>query len=686
MSFLAPLYALGLLAVAAPIWFHLIRRRPKGQVPFSSLMFLSASPPPPAQKRRLDQILLLLLRIAALALLGFAFMRPFLRLDTTADAGEPGQRTLILIDTSASLRRGDLWAKAQAQAEESLADVRPSDRVGVYAFDDAMRPVLAFDEADQLEVRQRVAVARDRVRGLQPTWGGTELGQTLIDGVGMILNAGTPGGRKAGKIVLVSDLAHGSRLTGLGAFEWPADVELELRTVADERGNAGLSLLADRAGDDRPEQLRVRVVNDPQSRQENFRLAWSGTAGSEIDAYVPPGESRVVKVSRPAATVVTPVLRLHGDAHDFDNAVHLVPPQRQEMTVFFLGSDEPNDPAGLRYFLERAWPETSDRTVKVEGRKPDEPLTAGAIRSSPLVVLNGEALAETAKALDRYARDGGTVLVTLTKAGPVTTLAQLLGVPTVAATEAPAERYAMLKDIAFDHTLFAPLSGPQFGDFTKVHFWRHRRLVEKQLPAARVLARFDDGDPAVLERAVGRGRVVVFASGWQPADSQLARSSKFVPMMASLLDLRGGRHFATKTYRVNERVPLPPEAATVHKPDGTVVKLAPNAANFDRADLPGVYVVETPLGPRSFAVNLDPAESLTAPLPVESLEQVGCRIAGRGDRDRREQFERQQRDVELERNQSIWRGLIVAALFVLIVETGLAGWRMRSISREMVAP
>ncbi len=146
MSFLAPLYALGLLAIAAPIWFHLIRRRPKGQVPFSSLLFLTASPPPPAQKRRLDQLILLLLRIAALVLLGFAFMRPFLRSEAAADAGGAGQRVLILLDTSASLRRGDLWAKAVAQADDAIAKVGPADRVGVWAFDNTVRPVLSFDE------------------------------------------------------------------------------------------------------------------------------------------------------------------------------------------------------------------------------------------------------------------------------------------------------------------------------------------------------------------------------------------------------------------------------------------------------------------------------------------------------------------------------------------------------------
>src|SRR4029079_19343410 len=79
MSFLTPLYALGLLAVAAPIVFHLIRRSPKGEVPFSSLMFLAPTPPRLPRLRPLGPLPLPLLRAAALGLLAFAFARPFLR-------------------------------------------------------------------------------------------------------------------------------------------------------------------------------------------------------------------------------------------------------------------------------------------------------------------------------------------------------------------------------------------------------------------------------------------------------------------------------------------------------------------------------------------------------------------------------------------------------------------------------
>src|SRR3954453_14732413 len=121
MSFLTPLYALGLLAVAAPIVFHLIRRTPRGEVPFSSLLFLSPSPPRLTRRSRLDQLLLLLLRATALVLFALAFARPFFREAAGLNLRDvEGQRVALLIDTSASMRRGDLWARARAEARKAL--------------------------------------------------------------------------------------------------------------------------------------------------------------------------------------------------------------------------------------------------------------------------------------------------------------------------------------------------------------------------------------------------------------------------------------------------------------------------------------------------------------------------------------------------------------------------------------
>ena len=77
MGLLAPLYIAGMVAIALPILFHLIRRTPEGRQAFSSLMFLQPSPPRITKRSRLQNILLLILRALALALLALAFARPF---------------------------------------------------------------------------------------------------------------------------------------------------------------------------------------------------------------------------------------------------------------------------------------------------------------------------------------------------------------------------------------------------------------------------------------------------------------------------------------------------------------------------------------------------------------------------------------------------------------------------------
>ena len=64
MSFLAPLFLLGGMAIAAPLLFHLIRRNTKEKFTFSSLMFLRADPPTVTRKSKLEDILLLLVRCA----------------------------------------------------------------------------------------------------------------------------------------------------------------------------------------------------------------------------------------------------------------------------------------------------------------------------------------------------------------------------------------------------------------------------------------------------------------------------------------------------------------------------------------------------------------------------------------------------------------------------------------------
>jgi hypothetical protein len=691
MSFLTPLYILGALAAAAPIVFHLIRRTTRGEVPFSSLIFLSPSPPRLTRRSRLDQLLLLLLRATALVLLALAFARPFFRqaAGLTVGAAE-GRRVALLVDTSASMRRGDLWARAQELAREAIDACGPGDQVAVLAFDSASRTVLSFDESAALDPARRKAVATSLVARLAPTWRCTELAQALIDAAGAIENMGDAA-RRASKlrcrIVLISDLQQGSRLDKLGDFEWPSDVEIELKALAAEGSNAGLQWLTgpdDSDAAERKHGLRVRVSNSALSQHESFNLAWSGDTAPPTTAYVPPGESRVVRIARPVRPEAGRVLRLQGDTQNFDNTLYLASETRESATVLYIGRDKPDDPAGLAYYLDRVFEDSPRRAVKVEVRSPTAPLVIASGRSVPLIVLAAETSSENARFLRRFAEGGGTVLVVVTASGPAPTLAALTGARTIDVEESLARGGAMLAEIAFDHPTFAPFAAPQFNDFTKIRFWKYRRIPTALLGDARVLARFERGDPAVIEKALGKGRIVILAGGWNPGDSQFARSSKFMPLMSTLLEGPGSEPDFSTNWIVGDRVPLPDGAVAIRKPDGSTARVAPGFRVFAETEEPGIYAVEAARGIREFAVNLDPTESNTIPLEVETLERFGCRMAMSGARVEAErEATRQMQNAELEGRQKLWRPMILAALLVLIFETWLAGWLGRSRSNQV---
>jgi hypothetical protein len=259
----------------------------------------------------------------------------------------------------------------------------------------------------------------------------------------------------------------------------------------------------------------------------------------------------------------------------------------------------------------------------------------------------------------------------------------------------------MLAEIDFTHPLFATFAGARYNDFTKIHFWRHRRIELPEDSPARVIARFDDRTPALWESRVGwdsvpttsrssqQGTVYVLASGWHPDDSELALSTKFVPLVGTLVDRSGDPALKTASAVVGESIPIPkpddPESTAervVHRPDGGEFKLPSSAVSFDSADEPGIYTLEIEDRRQPFAVNVAAQESDTQPLEPAALEQLGVKLGAQPSQSAEAERLRQLRDTELEGRQQIWKWLVVAALCILGVETCLAGWRAYGQSRQ----
>lgn len=680
MSFLAPLFILGALAIAAPILFHLIRRTSREKIPFSSLMFLQPTPPRVTKKSRLENILLLILRCAVLALLALAFARPFLRNPLSAASQGTVTRTIVLVDTSASMRRENLFSEAIDKALEVAREAGPSAQVAIYSFDRNALAVVPFADWNKASLNDRKSIAEQRLRALKPTWNSTHLGNALIT-ANETFEAEREYATAERRIVIISDMQDGARLEGLQGFPWPKQTSVTVIPVkARKPANAGLQLLSTTPASSTVtnESVRIRVVNSSESGREQFELRWAGTTLSPTAAYVPPGQARMLDLTRPTNS---DGLVLSGDEATFDNNLFIVTPQREKIEVTFIGTDTETNAQEALYYLKRAFPETARQEVRISAVNPEMNFSA-ALRHSTLVVAAGLLGPEAQRDLKAALTNDAMILAALRKPEEVPGIANLAG-QTISAEESSEAGYRMLSEIEFAHPLFAPFADSRFSDFTKIHFWKHRKLTFGSTNA-HIVARFDNGDPAIAQINVGKGTLFVLASGWHPGDSQLALSSKFVPLLYSLLEIGGALKAQSLAFTVGDPIDLSPLRATngltLRKPDGTTANLAADVKSFGQTDVPGVYTVTGVEPPFRFAVNLAPEESKTAPMATEQLEQLGVpiRMKAVASAEQMARREAHLKAAELESHQKLWRWLIALALVVVIAET----WVAARISRR----
>ncbi len=700
MSFLTPLFLLGALAVSLPVIFHLIRRTTRDRTLFSSLMFLLPTPPRLTRRSRLEHLLLLALRCLVLCLLALGFARPFLKKAVNDPQPAPGaRRIVVLIDTSASMKRANLWADARAKAGSIARRTLPGDQLALSTFDRQVTPVINFDQWNSTPAGERAALVAQKLSAISPGWSGTHLGSALISAAETLADTGTKAATGPAQIILLTDLQEGSRLETLQGYDWPKGIELSVEILKpDHPSNAGLQLVTEANDADSQAQssVRVRVSNAADSKREQFQVGWLQPAGSDFagaptDVYVPPGQSRIIALKVPPPGLAVNRIGLRGDDEDFDNTVYVLPPETARVSVLYFGNDDAKDSKQPLYFLERAFQETRRQAVRVLPCPPDAPLPGAEARAATLFVVTDPLSDERTRALREQLAAGKNVFVALKSAATARTLAGLLELDSLNAEEVRPATYAMLGEIDFRHPLFAPFADPRYSDFTKIHFWKYRRLDAVAIPGARAIAKFDNGDPALLEVPAGKGRVLVLTCGWQPEDCQLALSTKFVPLLYALLDASGAPAALPAQFHVGDVVPLDQIAGAgspslaVRLPDGSQWHPAAGETNFSQTLTPGVYTLAATAGgkPAGFAVNLDAAESRTAPLPVDELQRLGAPTAHQAPAAAAEaQRKVRVQNAELENRQKLWRWLLVGAIVVLLFETWLSGRTARRLTAQ----
>ncbi|MHC4511225.1 MAG: VWA domain-containing protein, partial [Planctomycetota bacterium] len=661
---------------------------------------------------RLENLLLLILRCIIVCLLAFAFARPLLPRNIEQDQVARARRIALLIDTSASMQRAGMWNQAVNEAQSVLENLGPADRACVMSFDQGTKTLMGFEQWASLDPARRVSSVTEQISKLAPGWARTDVGNALVTAAEAVEDDEVGGGQQqiwTHEIRLISDLQRGSSLEALHTYEWPEHTELAVKLIrAKGTTNATVQVVTNRdvsrassprfEGETPSTRAHVRITNSANASSESFSLHWADAdpaapPGQTIEVYAPAGHSSAVRVPAPTDEPVGHRLVLTGDDHDFDNTFYVVPHVAQQINILYIGDDDPNDPYDMLYFTRRAFAATSSVDPNLVVRR-SETVTEADIARAHLIVATDAMEPEYGAALRQHLASGGTLLLAIRHgAGPdaAATIANLTGIEAADVEEAGVDRYAMLEKIDFEHPLLAPFSEPRFADFTQIHFWKYRRIDVSDLAGARVLASFDSGDPAWFELNVGSGSLLVLTCGWHPSDSQLALSSKFVPLLYSILEYGGALLGQQSQYFVGEPVPMWPSTSSgsvqsqIRAPDGTVVALDGSQRAFTQTNLPGIYTVESPVGGRLFAVNLSPKECQTAVMPIEDIESLGVSVkqpsvaaVERTQMPQDPRIDQQARHrgdfAALESEQRLWRWVLVVLLAVSLVEMGLAGW------------
>lgn len=665
LSWLNPLMLFGAFAAAVPLILHLLLRRRIRTVKFSRVILLQQVQRFSERHFRLKQLLLLALRVAAILLLAAAFARPWWRTAVAASEG-PSKSVLCLLDVSASMRCDDRFSDAVKKSIARLDKLTATDRAGLVLFAKSSRVAAPLTSDPKAVI--------DVLKAQSPTFESTDIADALQAGADLLAEAPQP----VRTLLLVTDLQQNAVAALSKEWRLPDGIGLEIIRVGDQPAlNGAVSDVRVTAPEsaDAARSIRALVANHADAGSNEFEasLELDGRAVESRRFTVPAEGRRIIGFSL-SEQASTAAVRIEGDSFEADDVRYvMVPPEERYAALILSAADAP--PEGEALFPETAL-QSGPNSPYSASRIAQSALLAKVPWSVPFVIVPGETAIdeEAAEWLVACAQAGGTVLV-----GANSKVAQdgrpaLADVAPLGWIEADPKStiFQMLAEIDMRHPVFSPFRGLRRGNFTALDFYGHWRVS----PGASsvTIATFDDGAPALVERQIGRGRVLLWTASFGPDTGNFPLRGLYVAFMRNIAQIAFARRQAESNLLIGDSVLLkgaPGGAAKVLCPDGRAVEMAydaEGAALFIDTALPGAYIIENDPA-ASFAVNVDPAESDLAPAWEEEL-LAQLNVEEEAANDDAGPVAIAQNDTST--SSRMWRALFAALLIIVVAELWLS--------------
>ena len=668
MAFLNPLLLFGIIGIAAPIIIHLLAKKRIKRTLWAAMKFLKIVVEKNQRRLTLEDLILLILRCLVLIALALAMARPSFKQGGFGGFGGSNEAAIILLDNSASMSQSDGAAskfdKAQKAAEEALDALPSGSSVAVWLVSDVVKNVIPEPTRD-------FALARKVIRAAQRSDRGTELPAALRQAVEVMQRQTTA----VKQIFLLTDgqAAGWKQLadTRLLLDSVKKDIQTRLVLVGESEqhnlGVTGLRMSSALAPVNQPVRFEVEVANYGVEEARNVQVSIGVDAeppGDEAGIEsIPPGESKrlslFVQFRDPGFHSVT--AHLPADRNPADDQRAVAVRVIGEINVLLVDGDPGVEPREsevfyLRNALVPVPPEQREKYhIKTKTISPADLQTAKLSDYEAVVLANVLDVPEVVLAgLEKYLRAGGGLIVFPGGRMSVTFYNEQLftergflpaafGPPRGEAEQQ--EKFFHLQTKNYEHPIVSIWKDPAAGTLGTANFYRAFLLQPAKSDVPRpdigppaLILKYEDGQPAVMERTWGYGRVIQFSSTADSAWNDLCIRPIFVPLIHRILGAIVTRQDEHLNLRVGTKLSYVMDSEmlgkdlTITKPgakkDATSLRRVTLQAGlpllqFDETDIAGVYdarIGDDAVPALRFATQSDPAESRLEELSPADLK------------------------------------------------------------------
>lgn len=665
MGLLAPWFLAGLAAIGLPIWMHLLKRHRTDPRLFPSLMLFEKRETSSVKHRRLDYIVLFILRTLMIVLLALLFANPFIRRSVSAAQGD--HFTLVAVDNSFSMRAGNRLQQAKDEAQSVLNGVKPGGQLQVVALGSQIQTLT--------QPTKDLAEARAAINTIQPSDSRSSYGElaryarTLSESVKLPI-----------ELHVISDLQKSAMPPGFADLRLEPGTTLVLHQIGQPAPNWTVeNVVAPRRVYD-PKRVRLQAVvagfGAPAAKRTVTLLLNGKTLGTKTVDVPENGRAQVefLGLDAPYGFSRGEVRIDSADTLAADDRFAFAVERTDPRKILFV--DDGRRPISEVYFRD-ALDASPDAAFTMDTNRPEQ-AASQQLSNYAVVVLSdiGSLPGGFEDALKRYVSGGGSVLVALGPASAALPRVPVLDEPiqTSAYAGREGDRFFSVGEIDTGHPVMRSVER-----FEGVQFYQ---AIKVNPSKSKVLARLNDGTPLVLERQIGEGKVLVFASTFDKLANDLPIHAAWVPFVQqSAAYLGGGGAEQPVNLPVDSYVELRAgdakgSAAEVLGPDGKrllSLEEAANAKNFAvRSE--GFFELKTASGRHSLvAAHADRRESDLSVIPKETLDLWKAT----GESDQNAGQASTSPDQSDRKPWGLWPILLLLLLFVALAESVVANGYLR---------